>query len=202
MTKAQTSTFDHFSRLVDDLGGYDYFDENITNELLRAYLEKRPYDIETEWHNCLDRALSNCESPIEEFFLIALCSVARNHGLDLVFYFDGIRAGMIKTSAPDALHVFGQAPEGKFRIDFKIRYFAYNRGEMRPQKELIIECDGHDFHERTKEQAQKDKSRDRQLTKNGFKVLRFTGSEIWADPFKCAEETLEILLTKPKDSLE
>lgn len=57
---------------------------------------------------------------------------------------------------------------------------------------VVIECDGHDFHERTKTQARRDKSRDRRLTAAGYVVLRFTGSEIWAQPFTCALEALEI----------
>lgn len=51
-------------------------------------------------------------------------------------------------------------------------------------KQLVdIELDGHDFHERTKEQSQRDKSGDRALTLDGWTVLRFTGSEIFADPW-------------------
>lgn len=54
---------------------------------------------------------------------------------------------------------------------------------------FAIELDGHDFHERTKEQAAKDKSRDRLLQTAGWKTLRFTGSEVFKSPFKCAVET-------------
>ena len=54
----------------------------------------------------------------------------------------------------------------------------------------MIECDGHDYHERTKEQAARDKKRDRFFASKGYKVLRFTGSEIWADPEAVAEEAL------------
>ena len=43
---------------------------------------------------------------------------------------------------------------------------------------IVVELDGHDFHEKTKEQAQKDKDRDRSLTRAGYKIMRFTGSEI------------------------
>ena len=43
---------------------------------------------------------------------------------------------------------------------------------------LIVEVDGHDFHEHTKEQAEHDKSRDRAFTNFGYQVLRFTGREI------------------------
>ncbi|MCO7127777.1 DUF559 domain-containing protein [Sporolactobacillus shoreicorticis] len=53
---------------------------------------------------------------------------------------------------------------------------------------IAIECDGHDFHEKTKEQAQHDKQRDRYLQMEGFKVMRFTGSEIYNHPSKCATD--------------
>lgn len=46
-------------------------------------------------------------------------------------------------------------------------------------EKIIIECDGHDFHEKTKEQAQHDKERDRFLTSKGYIILRYTGSEIY-----------------------
>lgn len=50
---------------------------------------------------------------------------------------------------------------------------------------LVVECDGHDFHEKTKEQAKRDKSRDRDLQAAGITVLRFTGSEIYNDINQC-----------------
>jgi very-short-patch-repair endonuclease len=53
---------------------------------------------------------------------------------------------------------------------------------------LVIECDGNDFHEKTKEQVKKDKQRDRELTNLGYKILRFSGSEIFNNPTACAEE--------------
>lgn len=58
---------------------------------------------------------------------------------------------------------------------------------------IIFECDGHDFHEKTKEQAQRDKSRDRYLKSQGYDVYRFTGSEIYNSPFKVMIEVGEIL---------
>ena len=44
---------------------------------------------------------------------------------------------------------------------------------------IAIECDGHDFHEKTKEQAKKDKQRDRYLVANNFYIFRYSGSEIY-----------------------
>lgn len=59
---------------------------------------------------------------------------------------------------------------------------------------VLVECDGHEFHERTKAQVARDKKRDRDLATAGWTTLRFTGSEIYADPLKCASEVVEYLL--------
>lgn len=57
---------------------------------------------------------------------------------------------------------------------------------------LVIEIDGHDWHEKTKEQAAYDKRRDRELAKGGHVVLRFTGSEVFTNSKKCVCEILDI----------
>jgi len=59
---------------------------------------------------------------------------------------------------------------------------------------IAVECDGHDFHEKTKEQAKKDRQRERALTSAGYTVVRFTGSEIYKDPYKCAEELCDMAI--------
>ena len=74
-------------------------------------------------------------------------------------------------------------PAGKFRVDFAI---------LDRTSRIAIELDGHDFHERTKEQAQRDKARDRALTKAGWLVIRFTGSEVFADAHRCVDEALAL----------
>lgn len=79
---------------------------------------------------------------------------------------------------------------GSYRIDLVL---VAPRGEA-DMCCLAIECDGHNFHERTKEQAARDKSRDRALIRLGFRaVLRFTGSEIWHRNDECAEEIVDLL---------
>lgn len=83
-----------------------------------------------------------------------------------------------------------------FRVDFVLSawtfgtiYSRHNHIQTTPHwRHLVIECDGHNFHERTKEQAAKDRSRDRELTNLGYEVYRFTGSEIWTDPWDCADQ--------------
>ena len=74
----------------------------------------------------------------------------------------------------------------EYRLDFAVEGSpCYG-----PPVRIAIECDGHDFHERTKEQARNDRSRDRALTLAGWTVLRFTGSEIHVDAIRCASDVI------------
>lgn len=85
---------------------------------------------------------------------------------------------------------------GVGHVDFVLS--AYGCGKV---KRLAIECDGHDFHEKTKEQAARDKSRDRALVQAGMHVIRFTGSEIFRDAESCVRQIEAILETTIMDSL-
>jgi very-short-patch-repair endonuclease len=82
-----------------------------------------------------------------------------------------------------------------YRVDFALRRFVRNdsRGPVDATPKIVIECDGHDFHERTKEQASRDKERDRLLQTAGYVVLRFTGSEIWRNPEKCVQQVDDLM---------
>ncbi len=62
-----------------------------------------------------------------------------------------------------------------------------------PALPIFIECDGHDFHERTKEQAEHDRSRDRMMQEYAIPILRFTGREIHRSPQKCASSVLNFV---------
>ena len=76
---------------------------------------------------------------------------------------------------------------GPYRVDF----YAVSAVELDFGSiifRLVIECDGHEWHERMKEQAAADKARDRWFARNGYGVLRFTGSEIWTNPDSCIDE--------------
>jgi len=82
-----------------------------------------------------------------------------------------------------------QAQLDGWRVDFLIHAYDFARkGGPRGWRKLIIECDGHDFHERTKQQAAKDRARDRTVQLNDYSVLRFTGSELYANAWDCAEQ--------------
>lgn len=85
-----------------------------------------------------------------------------------------------------------QAQIGGWRVDFLIHAYDFARlGGPPGWKKLIVECDGHEFHERTKEQAAKDRSRDRDAQLRDMAVLRFTGSELYKDSWGCARQVVD-----------
>lgn len=79
---------------------------------------------------------------------------------------------------------------GSFRVDFLIL-----------DKACVIELDGHEYH-KTKEQRTKDAHRERYLEKNGYQVIRFTGSEIFKNVEQCVKETIQILSVKSRSACE
>lgn len=80
--------------------------------------------------------------------------------------------------------VFPQVRIAKYTVDFLVMFWDW-RNLIR---QIAIECDGHDFHERTRQQTWHDKRRDRFFASNSIFVMRFTGGEIKRDPVECAAE--------------
>jgi very-short-patch-repair endonuclease len=140
-------------------------------------------------------ALIICGSPLEQRFLITFLSF--NGQADVAYAPDGengFRFGcdMLADS------FFWIEPQRKisvdghnYRADFLITYKT--RKPLTTRLRIVIEIDGHDFHEKTKEQALRDKSRDRLMAREGYVVMRFTGSEIFNDPQNAAAEVWHFL---------
>lgn len=122
-----------------------------------------------------------CESPIEIMLGAALLIA------DQLEPFGADRLCIAKPTEDWPDHARLLIPQ--FQIDEYRADFAYRLDS----RVTLIECDGHDFHERTKAQAAHDKQRDRFLQFRGYPVLRFTGSEIFADPVGCATEVSEFV---------
>lgn len=140
-------------------------------------------------------ALALVESPIEYKLLIAMFMY---HRLFEGPHIEVISQGYAFNGVPYAATVIVpqyevSGPSGKMRFDFALMK------SPGMEAEIAIECDGHDFHERTKEQAKSDRSRDRAIQARGLKILRFTGSEIHNDPFGCAAEVFRIFSTDRGD---
>ena len=127
----------------------------------------------------------HCESPIEKLFIGALIGAVKEKN-DRIAFFIGPEIGP-DVPAPERYVAFPQFEIENYRIDFLIGV-----GFEDHRKFFAVECDGHDFHERTKEQAERDRYRDRQLTGLGYVCVRFTGSEIWRDPYDCAWQFIHL----------
>lgn len=126
-------------------------------------------------------------SPIEELFSLAV------HVLSAAHYFE-VNPDPVFNEGKDAwepgygLHVSSQYKIGKYRVDFLIQSMDG------PQpNQVVVELDGHAFHDKDKNQRAYEKARDRFLVANGYRVLHFTGSEVVADPYKVAHEALDII---------
>lgn len=85
-------------------------------------------------------------------------------------------------------------------LDWKVDFLIGMRGADNRPCFLVVECDGHAFHERTKEQAAKDRSRDRRLQDAGYRIHRYTGHELYKDPLGCVSDTLVSLLNLAENS--
>lgn len=120
--------------------------------------------------------LEECESPIEKIMLMALCIAECQYKIiDKYSYGIGI---------------LPQIPILKYRVDIDIEIVNLNGWET---KELIIECDGHEFHEKTKEQVKKNNKRDYDLKSAGYDILHFSGSEIYNNPMECAQRVFDYI---------
>lgn len=131
-------------------------------------------------------SLEVCESPIEQLMALALNS-QKERFVSLTDEGDILiipQAEIVIKSGPGN----GKNNKEEFRVDFLIRAKVGGK-----KCHVIVECDGHEFHEHTKEQAARDKQRARMLVLEGYIILNYTGSEIWNSPFKCAREAMGIM---------
>jgi very-short-patch-repair endonuclease len=69
--------------------------------------------------------------------------------------------------------------------------FIPGLGPSRPI--VVVECDGHQFHERTVEQASKDRKRMRILQRLGIPVYPFTGTDVVRTSEESAREIAEFI---------
>lgn len=127
-----------------------------------------------------EHRLGKTESPIEASFLEAFCPLAIEYGYGIAR-----RAA----TANETIVVKPQAWLGPYRIDFLIHYPFFGA-----EITIAVECDGHDFHERTKQQAARDRRRDREIQQLGARIFRFTGSEIYGAPGHCAFDVLDAIM--------
>ncbi|MBV1910666.1 MAG: endonuclease domain-containing protein [Kangiellaceae bacterium] len=145
-------------------------------------------------HKSLASFLKSCESPMEQKFLTALfdtfpgfpCNWKGEHILCSDFCEPhalgfNLRIYPQRDIKIDVYDVEKQRDYRKYRADFLLKLTRWNHesGQTDIIEELVVEVDGHAYHEKTKAQAKRDRSRDRTMTASGLTIFRFTGSELF-----------------------
>lgn len=136
----------------------------------------------------LEELLQCTNSPIEELFLSAF--LVYHDLFTIKLDTEGRDFALVKWYNND-IRIYPQFEIEKYlTVDFVLKV---TNGKL-SGKIIVIECDGHDFHEKTKEQAKRDKQRDRKLTKLGYNILHFSGSEIYNNPKGCILEIDDLII--------
>lgn len=139
--------------------------------------------------------IDGCKSPIEQILSLALDyrieSYMNSGDLKFVWTDSGSLDSYYICPTPQ-LEVFGASGK-KYFADFSIEIDNFITDV---DLKLLVECDGHDFHEKTKAQVSRDNERAMDLRLAGYEILRFSGSQIYSDPFKCADEVCKYVVIK------
>lgn len=159
------------------------FGEDFLETPWHEIVKKLQPKVQDVFNKAIDKAVSNfliaiydCESPIEQLLAIEF----QRRFYDCFYWSEG---NFYISSQEEIICI-----DKRYRVDFLVRAIYKNK-----TYNMVVECDGHNFHEKTKEQAARDKKRDRHLTLAGYIIIRFTGSEVWNNPGKCAQEALRVI---------
>lgn len=208
------SIFDGYDDSIDELAAaYDFgeADPEVNSALCAAARMGARYHLESI-QEALKYEIRNIDSPIEKIFLAtfaACCYAGYDSFILSTLAGNSYRSMETFNAATQMPHmkgptttIFSQFQMGTYRVDFLIerqREITYDIlgsseiGKTIVKAGIVVECDGHDFHEKTKAQASHDKKRDRTLQSLGFKVFRFSGSDIYRNPVQCFSEVNDAL---------
>lgn len=149
-------------------------------------------------------------SPIEVMMRNTLCLSANAHGYTLFDYSTSTLAVEALVSGGGVLEIQEHSEE-EWSIPAGMREYGsgdnicclYGGVQIESYKadlllvaglaHVLIECDGHEWHDRTKQQASYDRARDRWFLARGIPTARFTGSEIHHSAERCAADAFAVL---------
>lgn len=123
---------------------------------------------------------AHCDSEIEKDLATALldCEALTCEGAPTII----TSGGTIDGSGP--LVITTQLKLDRFRADFALTMNGL---------QLVIECDGIEWHDRTPQQFMSERQRERDILILGWPVMRFTGREIMRNPGACADDVAAYL---------
>ena len=80
-----------------------------------------------------------------------------------------------------------------YRADFLIDSILICDVEYACEKPILVECDGYASHH-TKEQRNHDVERENNLKMGGYSIIRFTGSQVYNNPYDCVMRVFKFLM--------
>lgn len=178
-----------------------------TSEMFQMALEAHAHHVQYEFDETRWFLEDACESPIEVLLGVALCFSCLP--ISFLEFNEKSEAGISRRMATPCLvrdgsaqakdiisdhgiWIFPQRKIENYRADFLVTFLHRGTGTT---GKIVVEADGHDFHEKTKDQAARDKKRDRDMSGKSYRVMRFTGREIHKDAFSCAQEVMDLIDT-------
>jgi len=144
-------------------------------------LEQRGNELKNFWETGVATEVMTAEikSPIEQLFMIEWYyqtnpyKAVRYHSDYLICPQFEIKVG-----------------KRKYKVDFLV-IRSKNPSLLRKDECIIVELDSHIWHGSTPDQFAKEKERERELAKTGYRILRFSGREIIENVEKCVEEVID-----------
>jgi very-short-patch-repair endonuclease len=127
-----------------------------------------------------------CESPIEQMMLAGLYTKLRYCDSCPFVLCEAKHFDTWKSNIKVGIVLAPQVSVRNYRVDFLLAVKDKKDCELL----FAVECDGQEFHG-SDEQKEKDRIRERELRENGVaRIFRFSGREIWRDPFYCAVQVI------------
>lgn len=165
-------------------------EKNIIKKIKEMATLNGKMDEEDFYHRFTEEQEENgIDSPIEQLLYAALHFVLDREGL--VHVSENVVAPLDYWGS--GCHIISQYEIGPYKIDFKVSYQTYifikGNAECRVNN-VLVECDGHEFHDKNESQRRYEKKRDRFLVNQGYKIFHFIGKEIIDDPLSVASEIL------------
>lgn len=177
----------NFKKITYDLldkGGYNFLKIDLV-DTVKQYIDFEMMNYEFSFLE----SLVGCESPLEQLFALTM----DNFGLTTMVKFNP-EIDVLTIENQYEVVISGNT----YRLDFYIPV-EYRKNNTIKLKKFAIEIDGHEFHQKTKKQVERDNERTRNLQLEGYEVIRFSGTEIYHKPHQAVSTLISLILAKANE---
>jgi very-short-patch-repair endonuclease len=181
--------------LKEEATFFEAFGEEFATALGKpAVIARRQHKLEWVRARFIHAAANLCQSPIEQLALAGLVWSGDGYAHPPAEIWDPkIHFGKMQSD----IAIVPQHYIGDHRVDFAISIRVVAKEEIK----IAVECDGREYHQ-AKEQMDRDTRRNRDLQIAGWNLLRFTGSEIWRDYKKPANDVNKLVINEIERQLQ